>query len=567
MRSQKLIIFSFILAQFVFSSAEAQEISTKMESTGWTKMSIGADIGLIPKIDLQGISGVSKKDIFAVGIKEEDAGIILHYDGDGNNDDNPDEIWEELRITKSKLPKLHAVWGESKIGVYAAGDGGTILYGSKGINWSFMSMPKSERPAGNFYGIWGSSVNDVFAVGAAGIILHYDGDGNNDGKPDNLWESMSSNTTVQLNAVWGSAPDNVFAVGANGIILHYDGDGNDDGKRDRIWQAIKQDAQKNLNSVWGITGSVLFVVGDEGTILFTKDRGKHWIRQEPESISLKTTSLKSIWGASPGTVFAVGEAGTVLHYNYDKETWNEVQKPADKRLNAVWVSKNPHVFVVGVNGIIYEQGLTGYFWMAGKICSACSGEGIPQATVCEVVSPTQCNSLQNGTTDQYGYYGRNQFSSRSHTFRFSKTGYITEERSVNLMLNCSISNNTFLFKETDYRRCIAGVVSKTCDSYDWYIGSPTQSVTVKLDKAIGCEMPGTYDFSTTADPYTGLYHFSNLDDGIYKIKVEADGCSFTPETTCVVTIPLTSRKAHNFKGTGTGLCACPVPSQVPAQCQ
>ena len=73
---------------------------------------------------------------------------------------------------------------------------------------------------------WGSSPTDVFIVGhptsSSGVILHYDGDGDNDGNGDDIWEEELTGID-KLNSTWGTAPDNVFAVGKNGTILQYNG--------------------------------------------------------------------------------------------------------------------------------------------------------------------------------------------------------------------------------------------------------------------------------------------------------------------------------------------------------
>ena len=143
-------------------------------------------------------------------------GIILHYDGDGNNDGTPDDIWE---TTLTGIDKLNAVRGTSEKNIYAVGRNGTILRYNGSI-W----IPMTSGTTIELRGVFAHAENDVFAVAYNGIILHYDGDGNNDGTPDDIWEEMVSGTTENLYGVWGTSGSNVYAVSHDSDrIFHYDG--------------------------------------------------------------------------------------------------------------------------------------------------------------------------------------------------------------------------------------------------------------------------------------------------------------------------------------------------------
>ena len=76
----------------------------------------------------------------------------------------------------------------------------SILFHSAMAGWSPMKSGSTEF----LYGVWGSSPTDVFAVGENGTILHYDGDGDNDGDPDTMWERISSGIEKSLNDVWAA---------------------------------------------------------------------------------------------------------------------------------------------------------------------------------------------------------------------------------------------------------------------------------------------------------------------------------------------------------------------------
>lgn len=208
--------------------------------------------------NLNGIWGSSWKDVFAVGSN----GTILHYDGDGNNDDMHDDIWEQKVKPDEKKKDLYGIWGSSPDNVFAVGDGNTVLH-YDGNEWTPIEKQKllAESANENFRAVWGSSWKDVFVVGSNGTILHYDGDGNNDDDQDDIWEVMESGTTNQLNAIYGNSPSNVFAVGNGNTVLHYNG---------KTWKTVKDfpDLGTDFNAVWlSPNPDHVFIMGGDGKII------------------------------------------------------------------------------------------------------------------------------------------------------------------------------------------------------------------------------------------------------------------------------------------------------------
>jgi hypothetical protein len=171
-----------------------------------------------------------------------------------------------------------------------------------GSTWSDMQNPNISMSD-----IWGSSGTDVFVVGGSGRIIHYDGDGNNDGIPDSIWENMTSGTSQLLFGVWCASGTDVFAVGGNGTILHYDG---------TSWSAMASGTTKTLYAVWGSSASDIFAAGGAGTILHYD--GSAWTAM----FSGTSGDIFNVWGSSKDNVYAVGLNGM---FRFDGTAWARVE--------------------------------------------------------------------------------------------------------------------------------------------------------------------------------------------------------------------------------------------------
>lgn len=503
-------------------------------------------------IVLQGVSGNSKTDVFAVGkienssIETNNTGIILHYDGNTGN------IWKEILPDEKQLANLNAVCRGAKNDFFAVGDKGTILHG-KGKEWKMILQQKSYE---NLQSVWVSPKNTIFAVGDKGTFLR----GTNMAKN---W-SINKTTDKQLNAIWGISEQVLFAVGDKGIILFSKNGGNN-------WEPrINPDPNNhNLNSLWGFSGKAIYAAGDGGVILFSNDGGTTWKKQK--NPITRNHDLKSIWGISPNAVFAAGTHGTVLRYQDEewielKSTTLEIEKLT---LNAIWVSSNPNTFIIGPDGFIaLDKNLYPHYYIEGFIRNACSPTsppaGIPYAKLCEIaIGVPGCISLVT-MADGNGKYQRTAFTAQNPKVRFydddNNRKYKNEEPILSLYQNYSISNTTHLIPDPGVANplqgadsCIAGIVSKKCDS--WYC--PVGGIQIVISQLVNCEYE--YLDDTTTDG-SGFYNFTGLGYGSYKITpAPTTGCTFTPDTTNVVSIPITSPAAINFTditSEGSGKCEC-----------
>ena len=78
------------------------------------------------------------------------------------------------------------------------------------------------------------------------------------------WSPMTSGTTNDLRSIWGTSETNIYAVGYEGTILHYDGDGDDNGIPDDIWEKMisPKTGEEIVNrSIWGTSEINIYVVG------------------------------------------------------------------------------------------------------------------------------------------------------------------------------------------------------------------------------------------------------------------------------------------------------------------
>jgi hypothetical protein len=181
------------------------------------------------RLNLKGVWGTSKSNVFAVGCKEyltSKIGFLFHFNG---------VKWEHI-VGQEFVNRLGGIWGTSDQDIFIVGDGIEHFDGKSWrvmptevdaeFGWPFAEDGQTDSRYGHgiLTAIWGASPSDVFAVGAAGrsagrprgaLILHYDGKG--------PWREMKAGTKKELTAVWGSGPEDVYAVGDYGTILHYEG--------------------------------------------------------------------------------------------------------------------------------------------------------------------------------------------------------------------------------------------------------------------------------------------------------------------------------------------------------
>lgn len=146
---------------------------------------------------------------------------------------------------------LHSIWGSSADDLWAVGDAGKTLHGTRSApgtphTWT----PVDSQSRATLSGVWGASASEVWAVGEAGTIRRI-----TTGAP--TWEIVSSPTATRLRKLWGSGPKDVWAVGDAGTILHYDGVAWNDATA-----AFPVGRKPNLYGIWGSGPNDVWIVGD-----------------------------------------------------------------------------------------------------------------------------------------------------------------------------------------------------------------------------------------------------------------------------------------------------------------
>ena len=189
---------------------------------------------------------------------------------------------------------------------------------AKAATWEPMDSPTTAA----LTNIWGSGSDDVFAIGNPGTILHYDGDGDNDGIPDDIWEQMPSSPTANLVGIWGFGPNDVYIGGFECPMLHYDG---------ITWEPVPgmpPTTISQLSYMWGSEPNNLFVTGEgyDNTIGHVFHwNGSAW-SDLTFSFPLVSGVLYEVWGRGPNDVYVSGYNGyssdsTGVMYHYDGNTW------------------------------------------------------------------------------------------------------------------------------------------------------------------------------------------------------------------------------------------------------
>ena len=294
------------------------------------------------------IWGTSPADMFAVGqgIEEGPPPSVFHFDGsEWHRESIPFLIPfnRDLTTISGNEQSLFVggaydaflrfdgeVWrrgypggGEGYISDISAGPGSSVVVSdSDGCVSSFDGASWTHHYCeGEVMHAWASALDDIFGIAGA-RIAHFDG---------RSWQSMQSNTTVELYDVWGRSTLEVYAVGDSCTVVHYDG---------QSWQPMQSDTDERLRAIWG-NAEIAVAVGTHGTILHLQDG--QWLPAN----SPTTKHLTGVWGAASNDIYAVGPR-VVLHY--DGSRWEILSDTLGGK--QVWVRPGDGVYMLDSSRIL-----------------------------------------------------------------------------------------------------------------------------------------------------------------------------------------------------------------------
>lgn len=233
--------------------------------------------------------GPAANDVYALAAAAPGAGT-RHYDG---------ATWSTV---STLVDEPHAIWGSGAGEVLCGGAGGRLSRGDAG-GWKTIFPVTGETRT--LTGIWGSAPDDVYAVGgeaSAGFALHFDG---TRWKPEPLPAK-----TPRLTAVWGSG-SSVFAVGREGTILRK--------SKGVAFASLSSGTTVSLEAIWGRSENELFAVGEQGTLLTYN--GGTWTT----SPGTHTSTLSAVTGDATRLFVAGGKALSVLNASTG---WASIPPPA-----------------------------------------------------------------------------------------------------------------------------------------------------------------------------------------------------------------------------------------------
>jgi hypothetical protein len=283
--------------------------------------------------DFFGVWGTGPYDVFAVGRN----GMILHYDGDDNEDgvrDVTDIKWKNTGFVAPET--LLTVYGSGSGDVYAAGFGTMVHFGSDVPGGEPQWRVDSSFPSDYVWDLWCSATGEVFAVGER--------------SPDGLlvrgsygaWSAETYNSPIggpmQFNAVTGTSASNVFAVaadgvsaGVTGVLYHFAGT-----SPGTHLGPIPQ--SRSPYSIWCSAADEVFVAGQSSgspwrghAVQGTVDIGAGTVAWADPDIMHDVETLNDIWGRDADDVFATGYSGKIYHYagswgdiSYGSQHWLDV---------------------------------------------------------------------------------------------------------------------------------------------------------------------------------------------------------------------------------------------------
>lgn len=244
-------------------------------------------------------------------------------------------------------------------------------------------------PSGPLYtpAMWAVSPNDIWVAlnGFGAGFLHYD---------NGQWESVSSNSQVNVADLWGFAPDDIWGVGNKMVgtygypaAVHYDG---------VRWTEVSVSGPEfdtsagwHMDKIYGLDSDNFVATGRDGRTVRYRD-GEWSMIQLPESrnnidttdgqwtvieqglnvgqYSFHSMNLDSIWASSPEDIWVVGRDGTslasILWHNDGSERWeilpesSRPEMPAySGTLSYIWGLEENDLWIMG-SAVWHYDGVT-----------------------------------------------------------------------------------------------------------------------------------------------------------------------------------------------------------------
>lgn len=155
---------------------------------------------------LQGMHGLAKDDIWAVGMK----GVVLHYDG-----------MQWSAVSAGTTQDLYTVWAAGKNDVWIGG--AKTLRHWDGTAWSDATIRYNDMPPPSnrqmIMTIFGTTPQNIWAAGMHSVILHYDGSSWQE-DPRSQQDDPTHNMFRRL---WGMHERHLWLTGTNCLILNFTG--------------------------------------------------------------------------------------------------------------------------------------------------------------------------------------------------------------------------------------------------------------------------------------------------------------------------------------------------------
>ena len=258
-----------------------------------------------------------------------DRGHILYSDDHG-------EQWLQASVPTQKM--LTAVSFPSDDIGYAAGHDAIILKTTDG-GTTWQKIYDDLKLGIPLLDIRFINNNRGIAVGAYGLALKTEDGGT-------TWQTFSTaignHDELHLNVISGSS-DNLYLAGEQGILFH-------SGDFGKSWQSLKTGYNGSWFGLMAGGDQSLWLYGLRGTIYQSDNQGTAWSAAAPEvKQTLFGGDLLEDQYLEDQYPVLVGDAGIIVIKQQGR--WFSWQLDQQKTLNAVLVTRDRHLMVVGEMGV------------------------------------------------------------------------------------------------------------------------------------------------------------------------------------------------------------------------